>query len=613
MKASLLYIAILMMSVCLDTYAQEQQHGIDTIALPEVKISDSRLAMHNIIDFKNDTVAGSLIIGKKLSNIITGNFPYYFKIYGMGLFASISLRGGRAAHTKVYWNDFDITNPMTGITDVSLLYAGDNTLVSIDPVSPDSPGGKIDIRNILTKKDKTTATVSASSLQNINLHTSLALNKGKILQNITAGFYHNKNKFYFHKDNNRVEIRNSGAIEKNIGYTASRTFNNNRIDFFLSLSQAHREIPPSRYESFSDAFQDDDIVRAGMHYIYTQSKLSLKLKGGYFYHNLVYDNNSKNIFSDSKIHTFQAGLQAVYILRDFLKISTRIDEKYYKVLSTVYNVSGYHNLDVLTAVQYTVLPGLKLNLDIHSVFDTHKTSPFNPVFSLEYNAFARLKMNISAGYKVHLPGFNDLYWPQGGNPDLKAENSGEVNMQMGYHAGAHRYLQVAFYRKTITDMISWLPSGGLWYAANMEKTQIQGLEIAAAYRLAAGKTAFTLTAVYNHNESKITDVNSKFYGKRLIYTPGDIITASFLCEYNTYLFKANWHYTSAIFTTADNQDKIPAWDVADIIFSKKYKIPGGKDLIFTFIIKNILDEHYETVKNYPLPGRYFDMGIKIIF
>ena len=63
----------------------------------------------------------------------------------------------------------------------------------------------------------------------------------------------------------------------------------------------------------------------------------------------------------------------------------------------------------------------------------------------------------------------------------------------------------------------------------------------------------------------------------------------------------------------DGYGALPDWDTLNCGLSKSFSF--GKAGILTAIlsVRNILDEHYEIVSGYPMPGRSFIAGIELKF
>ncbi|SIO96908.1 TonB-dependent receptor domain-containing protein [Vibrio spartinae] len=85
--------------------------------------------------------------------------------------------------------------------------------------------------------------------------------------------------------------------------------------------------------------------------------------------------------------------------------------------------------------------------------------------------------NFGTAYKE--PSFNDLYWPNSGNPNLKPEDSKSRELAV---KGFHELLswELSVYRTDLQDMIDWKNVGGsVWKPSNVARARIEGIELSA--------------------------------------------------------------------------------------------------------------------------------------
>ncbi|MBK8626697.1 MAG: TonB-dependent receptor [Saprospiraceae bacterium] len=70
----------------------------------------------------------------------------------------------------------------------------------------------------------------------------------------------------------------------------------------------------------------------------------------------------------------------------------------------------------------------------------------------------------------NLPGFNDLYWPLGGNSLLKTEKSIQAELKTKVSLNKW-YLNLASYGQIVDDWIQWVhQASGIWKPTNQEKS-----------------------------------------------------------------------------------------------------------------------------------------------
>ncbi len=240
---------------------------------------------------------------------------------------------------------------------------------------------------------------------------------------------------------------------------------------------------------------------------------------------------------------------------------------------------------------------------------------FNPKIGINIKPIKLLPINFraSAGTNFRAPTFNELYYIGGGNANIKPEKS--LNYDAGLIAEVGTPLNIVadmdFYSIDITDGIQWLPtSNGIWQPRDYRKILSQGIEFSlrSTYRDIAA-----LQANYSLGKSiDLSDPGSPLYNKELIYRPQE--QASILAIISPWImtFSTTLRYASFRYTTPQNDEFLPGFATIDA--SASAKISAG-ELSFSPIlsVKNIFNENYQVIPQYPLPLRTFYLDINIQF
>ncbi|BBI74906.2 TonB-dependent receptor [Vreelandella aquamarina] len=95
----------------------------------------------------------------------------------------------------------------------------------------------------------------------------------------------------------------------------------------------------------------------------------------------------------------------------------------------------------------------------------------------ELDNYHTLRASIGTAFKA--PSFNDLYWPNSGNPDLNPEKSEtvEVGVRGQY---SQWFWDVAVFQNDYDDLIAWAPTpSGLWAPQNVNNARIRGAELSS--------------------------------------------------------------------------------------------------------------------------------------
>jgi outer membrane cobalamin receptor len=125
---------------------------------------------------------------------------------------------------------------------------------------------------------------------------------------------------------------------------------------------------------------------------------------------------------------------------------------------------------------------------------------FSPNMGLIYRLRDAFSLKLSYGRAFRAPTFNDLYWPDGGNKDLKPEKGRSLEAGM-FSAGRRVSSQIFLYHRKVRNLISWQPLGenGLWQPFNLDRFNSWGIELELDYRVSE---RLDCAANYSHNRAE---------------------------------------------------------------------------------------------------------------
>ncbi len=109
---------------------------------------------------------------------------------------------------------------------------------------------------------------------------------------------------------------------------------------------------------------------------------------------------------------------------------------------------------------------------------------FSPSLGLIYHLKDAFSFKLSYGRAFRAPTFNDLYWPDGGNKDLKPEKGRSLEAGL-FSTGGRVSSQIFLYHRKVRNLISWQPLGenGLWQPFNLDRFYSWGVELELDYRV----------------------------------------------------------------------------------------------------------------------------------
>ncbi len=119
-------------------------------------------------------------------------------------------------------------------------------------------------------------------------------------------------------------------------------------------------------------------------------------------------------------------------------------------------------------------------------------------------------MKISLGKAFRAPAFNDLYWPDGGNPQLKPEHGWEYELRVESAPAHNLFSALSIYLRSIKDRIVWLPTEDLWQPQNADYLLLRGIDYEVHSQINRA-LSFSLEAAYLHARQKNNEIVYDFY------------------------------------------------------------------------------------------------------
>ena len=224
-------------------------------------------------------------------------------------------------------------------------------------------------------------------------------------------------------------------------------------------------------------------------------------------------------------------------------------------------------------------------------------------------------LNFRAFYKriFRMPTLNDLYYTFIGNKLLKPEYTTQYDAGVTYGhdmkvtALQRLEIQVDGYYNQVENKIVAVPTSNqfLWTMINLGYVEIRGLDVSAqsSWRITKqGQVNIRLTYTYQKAQD-FTDKTSPYYGGQIPYTPwhsGSLIVNP---TYKNWSLNYSFIYTGKRYTASANipENYFKPWYTHDLSLSKE-QVLFKRSCRFTAEVNNVLNQQYEVVANYPMPG-----------
>ena len=249
----------------------------------------------------------------------------------------------------------------------------------------------------------------------------------------------------------------------------------------------------------------------------------------------------------------------------------------------------------------------------------------SPYAGVSVKPFQRLGFRVRAFYKntFRLPTFNDLYYVNVGNVNLKPENSNQINLGLTFNQGFSRFfpsilITVDAYHNAINNKIVAYPTKNLftWTMLNYGKVAIDGLDVNGEIIIAPHKDyGIILGATYTYQRAlNVTNKESREYGHQIPYTPrisgsGKIaletpyINLSYALIWSGDRYAVNQNYA---------ENRLPGF--VDQSISAYYRFVFKH---YAFMVNaeclNLTNKNYAVVRYFPMPGRSWRATVSFEF
>ena len=367
---------------------------------------------------------------------------------------------------------------------------------------------------------------------------------------------------------------------------------------------------------------------------------TLKVNGKYAYDMLHYLSDPRldvtTMHIDNTYHQQEAYVSAVnlFAIAPWVNLAAATDFQYntlnadmtnfvyprrYLSLSSLAASFEVQRFKAQTSVLYTYLHDTALKGP--AADDLHKVTP---TAVASYQFVEDIDLNVRTFYKrvMRLPTLNDLYYTFIGNINLKPEYTNQYNVGLTYGLSprgkwlAHLSLQADAYFNQVENKIIAMPTSNQfrWTMLNLGYVEIRGIDAVAEAQWELGKVELSTRVNYTYQKAQdFTNPEDRFYGGQIPYIPWHSGSAILGGDYRGWHLNYSFIYTGERYESVANipENYAQPWYTHDISLSKVMPFEGW-ELRATVEVNNLLNQQYEVVQCYPMPGTNFKLKLNVI-
>ena len=281
----------------------------------------------------------------------------------------------------------------------------------------------------------------------------------------------------------------------------------------------------------------------------------------------------------------------------------------------------YKHLKAQASVLATFINDRTSRLTPHSTLHTPQFTPalFVNVYPFR-GTFFSMRAYIKQSFRM--PTFNDLYYTDMGNANLVPERATQydigfaLNKHFTHGIVSHAEMHFDAYYNAVHDKIVAYPKGQQfrWTMLNLGKVHIKGIDVEAEadFRITKDFVA-TARAQYTYQDARdVTDPADSYYNDQIPYIPWHSGSAILGLSYKNWDLNYSFIYAGERYDEQENilYNHMEPWYTSDLSLRYQFTVHSLR-LTAQAEVNNVLDQQYEVIVNYPMPGRNFSLSLTV--
>lgn len=562
---------------------------------------------------------------------------------GLGGLKTVNLRSMGSQHVGIYYDGVELGNAQNGVIDLGQLsldnveevslYRGQRSAI-MQSASDFANAGSIYIRTRRAWDERRMARLQVGSFGQLRLSGLYAKRLGRLTAlgvNVEGLSGHGRYPFTYRRRNydgslayDTTSTRQNGDVQALRGEANLQgQMKDGLWDAKFYTYHSNRGIPGAivnnvwrRGERQSD---DNTMAQASWQRDLTD-RYTLRLMAKYAHYRTRYQNrDTTQLMTD---HTYRqqeayVSLTNVVELTPWWSASASYDGRWNYLEANVARLAPPTRWSHLGAVASAMDLGqvqLQASAVYSYVIDQQQTTDtWTPALFVSYRPTAWLGLSGFAKRSFRMPTFNDLYYTEFGNALLKPEVAGQYCI-----TARLPHIEVSLYHNTVKDKIVAYPKGQQfrWTMLNLGRVHIDGVDVNMDYgQQLTEKLRVEARAQYTYQRARdVTDAATSYYGHQIPYTPWHSGSATLTADYGAWSLAYNFVYTGERYCQQENieYNHLQPWYTSDAHLSWSHPLKGHKCKA-TLEVNNLLDQQYDVIINYPMPGRNLNLTLQCEF
>ena len=255
---------------------------------------------------------------------------------------------------------------------------------------------------------------------------------------------------------------------------------------------------------------------------------------------------------------------------------------------------------------------------------------WTPAVYASFRLLPREEWYLRAFYKrvFRMPTFNDLYYTDIGNINLRPEYTTQYDAGTQYDktwptgAVAALHLKADGYFNQVKDKIVAIPKGNSqyrWQMMNLGYVEITGVDANASVSFRIGGVLLSVSASYTYQRAiDLTDPSDNdsyygTYGKQIAYIPRHSGSATASLTWRAWGLHYAFVYVGERYHSSANirENYEPSWYTHDLALSRDFTFRRF-GMRLSAEVNNLLNQQYDVILNYPMPGINGKMSVRFV-